>query len=146
MARCGSSLAPTKSIPLPTKTTNRPSSPGQGTSSPCARSSITPAARPVPQCSSTAASSIWNSPAAGSCRTAMSGGTFSGQHLADEFLPASRLGMIDDFFRGPFLGNLSIGQQKDPVGTAAGKEDFMRDHDQGQPVVLQVFQRAEDFH
>src|SRR5689334_20401108 len=100
-------------------------------SSPFGRCFTTAAARRVRSRTSTAASSTWNSPAAGSCRTDTNGSILSGQYLADEFLSARGLGMIDDFFRGPFLGDFSFGKQKDPIGAPAGKEDFMRDHDEG---------------
>ena len=107
---------------------------------------ITPAARPLPPRSSIAASSTWNSPAAGNCRTGISGGTSLRQHLADEFLGAGRLRVIDDLLRGSFLGYFPVRQQKDPVGTPAGEEDFVRDHDQGQAVLFEVFERAQNFH
>src|SRR5262245_6045411 len=133
MVRSACSPARTGQVHLLTKIARSQSWRRPATSSPCGRCFTTAAVRLPRTRRCTAASSTSNTPAAGSCRTDTSGDILlhqpealvSCQHLADEFLPASRLGMIDDFFRGPFFDNLSIGEEKHPVGASAGEEDFV---------------------
>src|SRR5262249_9077286 len=68
----------------------------------------------------------------------------SGHHTPKELLRTLCLRPIKHLGGWAFLDDLSLGQDDNAVGSAASESDFMRHHQQGQAVTLEVFEHFED--